>query len=139
MRVESGTGLWDARRGLNPYASCVFDLSPSRAVWALRLGYAIASEVSQDGRWVVDAGPARLALERLIEPGHPVRGAGRLLILRGHLVRRWVRIPVEVELSAWSGLRSELAVRSWRCPDRSRWYFPAVVGALRTLRGEIIA
>jgi hypothetical protein len=144
-RPGTGTDLGDPDteghecRPLNPYASRILDLPPSRAVWALRLRYTLANEVSHDDRWVVDAGPARFHLARLIEPAGRFKGAGPLLILEGHLVRRWSGIPVEVELSPWSGRRSELAVRSWRWPDHPRWYFPAAVAALRTLQSEVIA
>ena len=131
------TDLWRGYRSLNPYASRVLDLSPSSAVWALRLRYTLANQVSHD-RWVVDAGPARLHLDRLIEPAARLEGAGPLLILQGRLVRRWSGISVEVELSPWSGRQSELAVRSWRWPNQPRWYFPAAVAALRILHSEVI-
>lgn len=66
-------------------------------------------------------------------------GVAPLVILPGWLVRRWVRIPIEVELSTWSGERSELALRSSCWPTQPRWYFPAAAGALRTLAAEITA
>lgn len=139
LGAESSRGLWRGYRSLNPYASRVLDLSPPCAVSALRLRHTLANEVSHDPRWVVDAGPARLHLDRLSEPAARLKGAGPLLILQGRLVRRWSGIPVEVELSPWSGRQSELAVRSWRWPNQPRWYFPAAVAALRTLQAEVIA
>ena len=138
LRPESDTERHECRP-LNPYASRLLDLPPSGAVWALRLRYTLANEVSHDRRWVVDAGPARLHLDRLIEPAVPLKGTGPLLILQGRLVRRWRGVPVEVELSPWSGSQSELAVRSWRWPNHPRWYFPAAVAALRTLQSEVVA
>lgn len=138
LRPESNTEGHECRP-LSPYASRVLDLSPSPAVWALRLRYTLANEVSHGHRWVVDAGPARLQLDRLIEPAARLNGAGPLLILEGRLVRRWGGIPVEVELSPWSARQSELALRSWRWPNHPRWYLPAAVAALRTLHSEVIA
>lgn len=129
----------EARGAVNPYVSRVFELSPSSAVWALRLRYAMAKGVSPDERWVLDAGPAWLHLDRLVEPTVPVTMGVPLLILEGCFVRRWVRVPVEVELSAWSGHQTEVAVRSWQWPNQRGWYFPAAAAALRTLRAEIIA
>ncbi|MEW6474266.1 MAG: hypothetical protein AB1679_18600 [Actinomycetota bacterium] len=101
--------------------------------------YTLAIDASHDGRWAIDAGPARLHLDRLTEPAARLKGAGPLLILEGCLARRWSAIPVVVELSPWSGRQSELAVRSWRWPNQPRWYFPSTVAALRTLQSEITA
>jgi hypothetical protein len=139
LNTEFTTDLWQACRSLSPYTSLVLDLSPSCAVWALRLRYTLAIDASHNERWVTDVGPARLHLDRLIEPAARLNGAWPLLILEGCLVRRWGAIPVVVELSPWSGRQSELAVRSWRWPNQPRWYFPATVAALRILRSEIIA
>jgi hypothetical protein len=139
MNARCTTGLWDPCCAPSPYASRVFDLPASTAVWALTLGYAIAKDVSGDARWVVDAGRARLDLKRLIHTAAPLNRMGPLLRLEGRLVRRWVQIPVEVELSAWSGHQCEVAVRSSQWPTCPRWYFPAALAALGTLRAKITA
>ena len=115
------------------------DLPAATATGALELGYAVGKAVSGTGRWLVDAGPADLHVDRLILPAVVPPGTGPLLILRGWFVRRWVRLPIEVELSGWSAHRSELAVRTRRSPLRHAWYFPAAAEALRSLGREITA
>lgn len=138
MNTRSATD-WLGPAEPSPYAFRVVDLPAATATRALEWGYALGQAVSGTGRWLVKAGPAQLHVDRLIRPAAGPPGTGLLLILRGWFVRRWVRIPIEVELSDWSAHRSELAVRTMRSPLRHRWYFPAAAEALQSLGREIIA
>lgn len=137
--MRPSPGLWNPCCSPSPYASRVVDLPASRAVRALELGFTLAADVSGAAGWVLDAGSARLHLDRRLGKASPCNKMGPLLVLGGRLVRWWVQIPIEVELSTWSGHRSELAVRSSRWPTQPRWYFPAAAAALRTLGVEITA
>ncbi len=123
----------------SPYAFRVVDLSAATAARLLEWGYALGQAVSGTGRWLVEAGPAQLQVDRLIRPAVVPPGTGPLLILRGRFVGRWARVPIDVELSDWSAHRSELAVRTMRWPLRHGWYFPAAAEALQSLAREIFA
>jgi hypothetical protein len=137
---RSATDWWEPNEP-SPYAFRVVDLPAAKAGGALEWGYVVGTAVSGTGgsRWLVDAGPAHLHVDRLVRPVVVPLGTGPLLILRGWFVRRWVRLPTDVELSSWSAHRSELAVRTRRSPLRYGWYFPAAAEALRSLSREITA
>lgn len=129
------------RRGV-PVSSRVFtvvDLSAARAAEALELWAAMALDVSGSGRWVVPAGPGELHLSRLVRPAAPAPGSGRRLKVEGRLVRRWVRIPADVEVWEWCCHRGQLALCSPPALSRPRWYLPAATAALRVLHDEVIA
>lgn len=138
MNSRSATNWWDPSEP-SPYVFRVVDLPAATAIWALEWGYAAGTAVSGTGRWLVDVGPVQLHVDGLIRPAVAPPGTGPLLILRGWFLRRWVRIPIEVELLSWSAHRSELAVRPLRSPLRYGWYFPAAARALRFLGREIAA
>lgn len=138
MNRRSAMDSWDPTEP-SPFAFRVVDLPAATATRALEWGYAVGTAVSGTGLWLVDAGPAQLEVDRLIRPAVVPPGTGPLLILRGWFVRRWVRLPIDVELSGWSAHRSEVAVCTMRSPRRHGWYFPAAADALRALGREITA
>ena len=82
--MRPSPGLWDPCCSLSPYASRVVDLPASRAVGALELGFTLAADVSGAPGWVLDAGSARLHLDRRLgnDPQDlPLTGDVRMLPL----------------------------------------------------------
>lgn len=138
MNIRS-TPDWVDLTGPSPYAFRVVDVPPGRAAWALEWGYAVGTQASGTDRWLVNAGEAQLHVDRLIRPAVVSPATEPLLILQGRFVRRWMPIPIEVELSRWSAHRSQLAVRTVQAPLRHGWYFRAAAASLRSLAGETTA
>lgn len=126
------------RRGV-PVSSRVFtvvDLSTGKTAQALELWSTMALDVSGPDRWVLPAGPGELHLSRLLRPSASPTSGGPLLRVEGRMVRRWVRIPADVEVWVWCCHRGQLALSSPPAPSRPRWYLPA---ALRVLHDEVNA
>ncbi len=139
MSREPATAWAPAGPYLGPYASLVVDLPAVQARWALELSHAIAAALSEQDELVLTVGRAQLHLIGPVRPAGRPTPTGPLVTVPGCFLRRWVRVPVEVELSAWSTRRSELLLRCARGSGQPRWYFAAAAAALRILEAEIRA